>query len=99
VILLFLNKDAVSWFGEGKSKFKSDRAARLGPVGAITEEQRKSLAGAQILVYTYYGRMNADNIDPISSKNLFSIRTMESPLFKRPSKNIGPLRQASAVEF
>lgn len=65
VMLLFLNKDAVSWFGEGKSKFKSDRAARRGPVGAITEEQRKSLAGAQILVYTYYnGRMNADNIDP-----------------------------------
>ena len=65
VILLFLNKDAVSWFGEGKSKFKSDRAARLGPVGPLTEEQRKDLAGAQILVYTYYnGRVNADNIDP-----------------------------------
>jgi len=65
VILLFLNKDAVSWFGEGKSKFKSDRAARLGPVGPLTEEQRKDLAGVQILVYTYYnGRVNANNIDP-----------------------------------
>ena len=65
VILLFLNKDAVSWFGEGKSKFKSDRAARLGPVGPLTEEQRKDMAGAQILVYTYYnGRVNSDTIDP-----------------------------------
>lgn len=65
VIVLFLAKDSVSWFGEGKSKFKSDRAARLGPVGPLTEEQRKELAGAKILAYTYYnGRVNANNIDP-----------------------------------
>lgn len=65
VILLFLNKDAVSWFGKGKSKFKSDRAASPGPVGAITEAQNKSLAGARILAYTYYnGRINADDFDP-----------------------------------
>lgn len=65
VILLFLNKDSVSWFGEGKSKFKSDKAARLGPVGPLTEEQRKDLTGAQILAYTYYnGRVNANDIDP-----------------------------------
>jgi lipid-binding SYLF domain-containing protein len=65
VVLLFLNRDAGSWFGEGKAKFKSDRAARLGPVGAITEEQRNSLDETAILAYTYYnGRLNADNIDP-----------------------------------
>jgi lipid-binding SYLF domain-containing protein len=65
VVLLFLNKDAVSWFGEGKAKFKSDKAARLGPVGAITEEQRNSLDGTQVLAYTYSnGLLNAGNIDP-----------------------------------
>ncbi len=65
VILLFLNKDAVSWFGEGKTKFKSERAARLGPIGNLTDEQRNNLPGSQILVYTYYnGKINADNIDP-----------------------------------
>src|SRR6185436_16435509 len=65
VILLFLNKDAVSWFGEGESKFKADRGALLGPVGAITEDQSKSLTGTEILAYAYYeGRLNGDKVDP-----------------------------------
>jgi len=65
LVLLFMNKDSVSWLDKDKSEFKGERAARLGPVGVVTGDQIKSLADTQILAYSYYnGKLNASNIDP-----------------------------------
>lgn len=65
LVLLFMNKDAASWFEKDKSKFKGDKAGILGPIGAVTEEQLTQMAGAQIVAYTYYnGELNGNRIDP-----------------------------------
>jgi lipid-binding SYLF domain-containing protein len=59
VILLFMTKDAVSWFEKGGVPLKNEKKAIPGPVGAMTDEQRKELEGAQILAYAYYnGKLN-----------------------------------------
>ncbi|MDX6557861.1 MAG: hypothetical protein QOF72_910 [Blastocatellia bacterium] len=63
VILFFLNEDALSWFEDGKSKFKGERAALLGPVNG--PESKAQAPEAQIVAYTYYnGKLNASNVDP-----------------------------------
>jgi len=54
VILLFMTKDALSWFEKGGVPLKNEKKALAGPVGKITDEQRKELEGAQILAYAYY---------------------------------------------
>lgn len=54
VILLFMTKDALSWFEKGGVPLKNEKKALAGPVGIITDEQRKELEGAQILAYAYY---------------------------------------------
>jgi lipid-binding SYLF domain-containing protein len=59
VILLFMTKDAVSWFEKGGVPLTNEKKAIAGPVGAVTEEHRKELEGAQILAYAYYnGKLN-----------------------------------------
>ena len=61
VILLFMTKDALAWFEKGGVKLRSDKKAIQGPVGKITDEQRKRIEGAQILAYSFYeGRLNGD---------------------------------------
>src|SRR5918993_3365261 len=58
VILLFMTKDAVAGFEKGGVKLKGEKKALAGPVGTITDEQRKELEGAQILAYAYFnGRL------------------------------------------
>lgn len=54
VILLFMTKEALSWFEKGRVPLKNEKKALAGPVGKITDEQRKELEGAQILAYAYY---------------------------------------------
>jgi lipid-binding SYLF domain-containing protein len=54
IVLLFMTKDAVSWFEKGGVMLKGEKKALEGPVGAITDEQRKEIEGAQILAYAYY---------------------------------------------
>jgi lipid-binding SYLF domain-containing protein len=54
VILLFMTKDAVAAFEKGGVEFKGERKALAGPVGAVTDEQRKELEGTHILAYAYY---------------------------------------------
>jgi lipid-binding SYLF domain-containing protein len=61
LIILFLDKEAPTWFAKDKSQFKRERAAVLGPVG-VTEGQ-KNLTG--IVAYSYYnGKLNGNEIDP-----------------------------------
>ena len=59
IILLFMSKDAVAAFEKGGVQLKGERKALAGPVGTISDEERKELAGAQILGYVYFnGRLN-----------------------------------------
>ncbi|HLL77738.1 MAG TPA: lipid-binding SYLF domain-containing protein [Pyrinomonadaceae bacterium] len=58
VIFLFMTKDAVAAFEKGGVEFKGQKKAIAGPVGSITDEQRKEVEGAHILAYAYYnGRL------------------------------------------
>ena len=50
IILLFMTKDAVAAFEKGGVPLKGEKKAIAGPVGDITDEQRKELEGAHILV-------------------------------------------------
>jgi SH3 domain-containing YSC84-like protein 1 len=54
VILLFMSKDAVAAFEKGGVEFKGERKALAGPVGTITDEQRKATEDAHVLAYAYY---------------------------------------------
>ena len=54
VIFLFMTNEALSWFEKGGVPLKNEKKALAGPVGKITDEQRKELEGAQILAYAYY---------------------------------------------
>lgn len=54
VILLFMTKEAVGWFEKGGVPLANEKKAIAGPVGTITDEQRKEMEGAQILAYAYY---------------------------------------------
>jgi lipid-binding SYLF domain-containing protein len=54
LILLFMTEDAVSAFEKGGVPLTNEKKALAGPVGAITDEQRKELEGVHILAYTYY---------------------------------------------
>jgi lipid-binding SYLF domain-containing protein len=59
IVLLFMTKDALSWFEKGGVKLRNEKKAIEGPVGAISDEQRKEMEGAQILAYAYYnGRLS-----------------------------------------
>lgn len=59
VILLFVTKDAVGWFEKGGVPLKGEKKTIPGPVGPLTDEQRKELEGAHILAYAYYnGKLN-----------------------------------------
>lgn len=58
VILLFMNKDALSWFEKGGVPLKNEKKAVEGPVGTISDAQRKELEKAPILAYSYFnGRL------------------------------------------
>lgn len=54
VIFLFMTADAVAAFEKGGVKLKGERKALAGPVGDLTDEQRKEIEGAHILAYAYY---------------------------------------------
>lgn len=59
VILLFMTKDAVSWFEKGRVDLKNERKAVEGPVGGIADFQRKELQDAHLVAYAYFnGRLN-----------------------------------------
>ena len=59
ILMLFMTKDAVSWFEKGGVQLKNEKMAIEGPVGTLSDEQRKEIAGAQILAYAYYdGRLS-----------------------------------------
>jgi hypothetical protein len=61
VILLFMTKDAVGWFERRRSDKGREESDRWSTGETTTDEQRKELAGAQILAYSYYnGKLNGN---------------------------------------
>lgn len=59
LILLFLTKDSVQWFEQGGVALTDYKTAEEGPVGSISEQQRKSLIGVPMVAYSYYnGRLS-----------------------------------------
>ncbi len=54
IILLFMTTDAVAAFEKGGVPLKNEKKALAGPVGDITDEQRKEIEGAHILAYAYF---------------------------------------------
>jgi len=59
VILLFMTKEALSWFEKGGVQLKNQRKAVEGPVGGMSDVQRKQLEDVHVIAYAYYnGRLN-----------------------------------------
>jgi lipid-binding SYLF domain-containing protein len=59
VILLFMTKDSLKWFEKGGVPLKNQKKAVEGPVGSVTDEQRKGLVDVPVLAYAYYnGKLN-----------------------------------------
>jgi len=54
VVLLFFGQDAIDSFEKGGVRLNKERQTVAGPVGAITEAQRKQLEGAGVVAYAYY---------------------------------------------
>jgi lipid-binding SYLF domain-containing protein len=70
IVLLFMTKDAVSWFEKGGVPLKNEKKAIEGPVGQITNEQRTEIESAQILAYAYYnGRLSGKSFGKSFWKN------------------------------
>lgn len=59
VILLFMTKDALSWFEKGDVQLTNEKKAIEGPVGTVTDAQRAELQATHIIAYAYYnGKLN-----------------------------------------
>jgi lipid-binding SYLF domain-containing protein len=70
IIILFMTRDAVSAFEKGGVPLKGEKKAIAGPVGEITDEQRKEMEGAQILAYAYYnGKLKGSAFDKGFGRN------------------------------
>jgi hypothetical protein len=54
-----MTKDALDWFEKGRVHLKNEKKAIEGPVGTISDAQRKELEEAQILAYAFFnGRLS-----------------------------------------
>ncbi len=53
IVLLFMTKDALGWFEKGGVKLRGDKKAIEGPIGALSDAQRKEIEGADILAYAF----------------------------------------------
>jgi lipid-binding SYLF domain-containing protein len=54
LILLFLTKDSLKWFEKGGVLLAENQEAIEGPVGTISDAQRKALEGETMLAYAYF---------------------------------------------
>jgi len=54
VVMLFMSEQVVDSFEKGGVQMKGENKSAAGPVGTITDQQRKELEGANLLTYVYY---------------------------------------------
>lgn len=91
LILLFMTKDAVAAFEKGGVEFKGNKKAVAGPVGVISDEQRKALEGAQILAYYYYnGKLEGNTLETGFFKNfgLNPDNNINTPLYGMKGRQV-----------
>ena len=53
VLLLFMNKQTLSWFDKGRVALETPKNISAGPLGELTEEQKKEIESAKVLAYVY----------------------------------------------
>lgn len=91
IILLFMTKDAVAEFEKGGVKLKGEKKALAGPVGTITDEQRKEMEGAQILAYAYFnGKLKGTDFGTSFWKSfrLNPDNNINKPLYKMKGREV-----------
>jgi lipid-binding SYLF domain-containing protein len=91
LILLFMTKDAVAAFEKGGVGFEGNKKAVAGPVGAISDEQRKALEGAQILAYYYYnGKLEGNKLEKgfLSNFGLNPDNNINTPLYGMKGRQV-----------
>jgi lipid-binding SYLF domain-containing protein len=64
LIVLFMSKDAVEWFQEGRFKFEGLRAGVAGPVGRLTRQADLDMSGIGVIMYTLIdGKLKGMSVD------------------------------------
>jgi lipid-binding SYLF domain-containing protein len=99
LILLFMTKAAVAAFEKGGVGFEGDKKAVAGPVGAISDEQRKAIEGAQILAYYYYnGKLEGDTLEKGFARNfgLNPDNNINKPLYGMKGREVLSGKQVDA---
>jgi lipid-binding SYLF domain-containing protein len=91
VILLFMTKESVDWFQKGGVPLENERKAIAGPVGTISDAQRKELEEAGILAYAYYnGQVNGTAFGKRFWKN-FSLNpdnNINNPVYGKKGRQV-----------
>jgi lipid-binding SYLF domain-containing protein len=64
LILLFMSKDTLNWFQEGRFEFKEFRAGVGGPVGKLTRQADLEMSGAGVIMYMLVdGKLKGTGVD------------------------------------
>ncbi len=64
VAMLFMNENAVSWFDKGLVKLKGIRTGVAGPIGDLTQDAKKKISGANVLIYAFVdGKLKGFGLD------------------------------------
>jgi lipid-binding SYLF domain-containing protein len=64
LVILFMHKDTVSWFQEGRLFFKDQKAGVAGPVGKLTPHMDREMSGAGVIIYTLVdGKLKGMNVE------------------------------------
>ena len=81
---------------------KGEKSALAGPVGAITDEQRKELEGAHILAYTYFnGKLKGIAFEKGFAKNfrLNPDNNINTPLYNMKGREVLAGKQVDAASL
>nr|AIA13558.1 Family of unknown function (DUF500) [uncultured bacterium] len=64
LVILFMKKDTLDWFQEGRFLFKGLRAGVAGPVGKLTRQADLDMSGIGVIMYMLVdGKLKGMNID------------------------------------
>jgi lipid-binding SYLF domain-containing protein len=64
LVVLFMNKDTVNWFQEGRLQLKDLRAGVGGPIGKLTPHASRDISGTYVIMYTLIdGKLKGMNVE------------------------------------
>jgi len=96
VVLLFIGEDTLASFEKGGVKLNKEKQAIAGPVGTITEAQRKELEGAHVIAYAYYnGKLKGTEYN--SRFSLEPDNNINTPMYGMKGREILTGKQADAA--